>query len=75
MSDSENIEYWKSRLEGKTFVEEEGNHVNDQRVTASQLPAMHRVIRPGQPITKDFQMDRLNLQLDSDDKIRAVGFY
>ncbi len=37
-----------------------------QRDSGAQLV---RVIRPGQAVTKDFSPDRLNLDLDADDKV------
>ena len=49
---------------GKTYTVELGAEVQ----TASGAKAM-RAIRPGEAVTMDFRQDRLNLELDAQDKI------
>lgn len=74
MSDEADIEYWRSRLVGKTLVEEESSYSGDQFVKRSQLPKLHRVIPPGGIVTLDFRPDRLNLRVTASKAIQSVSF-
>lgn len=68
------IEYWESRLIGKTFVKEEESCSGDQYVKRSQLPAKNRVIGPGQFVTCDYISNRLNVRIDANNIIHSVKF-
>lgn len=53
---------------GKTYTVELGAEVQ----AASGAKAM-RAIRPGQAVTMDYRQDRLNLELDAQDKITRAS--
>ncbi|HRO14639.1 MAG TPA: I78 family peptidase inhibitor [Paracoccus sp. (in: a-proteobacteria)] len=39
------------------------------------LPAGSRVIEPGQPVTMDYRVDRLNIEIGTDGRIAKVACY
>ncbi|KAG6014608.1 hypothetical protein E4U41_004800 [Claviceps citrina] len=57
-------EEWQNKLVGKTLSDTEHNEV--------ELPAAHRVIRPGQMVTRDFDENRLSVYLAEDGTVSHV---
>ncbi|KAI5788246.1 hypothetical protein FPQ18DRAFT_344330 [Pyronema domesticum] len=49
---------WSTKLIGKNLEQEKD--------LKKQLPSNHRIIKPGQMVTMDFQDDRLNVNVDGD---------
>lgn len=52
---------------GHSFTVAMGNQIQQQAGARST-----RVIRPGQAVTMDYRSDRLNIELDAQDKIVAI---
>lgn len=52
---------------GRPFTEELSNEA--RTATAARTV---RVVRPGQAVTMDFRQDRLNIELDERDAVRAI---
>ncbi|PTB67662.1 hypothetical protein BBK36DRAFT_1116043 [Trichoderma citrinoviride] len=56
---------WANKLVGKTYSENESNETRD-------LPEVHRIIKPGSIVTKDFRPERLNIHLKEDGTVSHV---
>jgi hypothetical protein len=76
--DTLDIEQWKKRLVGKRFAED--NEVlppsisQDQVVRRRDLPKLHRIIKPKSMVTMDYRPERLNVNVDADNRIVSVRF-
>lgn len=60
---------WANKLVGKTFSESESN---ETMFCKKDLPETHRIIKPGQPVTRDFRPERLNVHLKEDGTVSHV---
>ncbi|KAI9470752.1 MAG: hypothetical protein EXX96DRAFT_511179 [Benjaminiella poitrasii] len=69
-------EEWERKLLGKILVQDDikTELSNDQIVKINELPEFHRVLRPGQPQTRDFRPNRLNVFVDDSYKIERVYY-
>jgi hypothetical protein len=76
--DESSAEYWKQRLVGKRFAEDDeilpADISQDQIVRRRDLPKTHRVIKPNEMITADYRSDRLNIRLDENNRIIRTDF-
>lgn len=78
MTNEPDVIYWRSRLLGKTFAEDEADRSSDhkdQTVAPSLLPGNCRIIKHGEPVTKDYHPDRLNIQLDENNNITSIDAF
>ncbi|PSR79288.1 translation machinery-associated protein 20 [Coniella lustricola] len=71
-------EQWTNKLVGKQLHDgHESNETTDldnhlQLFAKKELPESHRVIQPGQMVTKDFNPDRLNVHVKEDGTVSHV---
>ncbi|CAN8102116.1 unnamed protein product [Discula destructiva] len=63
-------EEWTNKLVGKKI--HEGEDSNETLFAKKSLPEKHRVIQPGQMVTKDFVEDRLNVHVGDDGTVSHV---
>lgn len=42
---------------------------------AKKFPAGTRIVGPGDPVTADYRADRLNIEINSDDRIEKIGCF
>ncbi|KAG5914465.1 hypothetical protein E4U53_004640 [Claviceps sorghi] len=66
---STKTEDWQNKLVGKKLSDTEHNEV---MFCKKDLPADHRVISPGQNVTRDFVEHRLNVYLGEDGTVSHV---
>ncbi|GAB0132288.1 hypothetical protein EsDP_00000729 [Epichloe bromicola] len=66
---SNKTEEWQNKLIGKKLSDTEHNEV---MFCKKELPAEHRVISPGQMVTRDFNENRLNVHLKEDGTVSHV---
>ncbi|KAL6880849.1 hypothetical protein J3F83DRAFT_8884 [Trichoderma novae-zelandiae] len=62
---------WANKLVGKTFSETE-TESNETTFCKRDLPEVHRIIKPGSIVTKDFRPERLNIHLKEDGTVSHV---
>ncbi|KAL6910207.1 hypothetical protein GGI43DRAFT_3653 [Trichoderma evansii] len=60
---------WANKLVGKTFSEDQSN---ETMFCKTDLPESHRIIKPGQFVTRDFRPERLNVHLKEDGTVSHV---
>lgn len=46
--------------------------IHEQMFCKKDLPETHRIIKPGQPVTRDFKPERLNVHLKEDGTVSHV---
>ncbi|KUI55860.1 hypothetical protein VP1G_03296 [Cytospora mali] len=63
-------EEWMNKLVGKKLSEQDAS--NETSFAKRELPESHRVIQPGQMVTKDFNPDRLNIHVQEDGTVSHV---
>jgi hypothetical protein len=77
-ADTSSIEYWKKKLIGKRFAEDNevlpANISKDQVVRRRELPKLHRIIKPGSMVTMDHRPNRLNVKVDKNNRIIDTYF-
>ncbi|KAK3398455.1 hypothetical protein B0T20DRAFT_411159 [Sordaria brevicollis] len=59
---------WMDKLCGKTL----GDEHSETTFCKKDLPEQTRVIKPGTMVTKDFNPDRLNVNVDDEGKVSHV---
>lgn len=57
---------------GQGFVGQPYSETLQSEARAATKSDAVRVIRPGQAVTMDYRIDRLNIELDADDKVAAI---
>ncbi|VUC26212.1 unnamed protein product [Clonostachys rosea] len=65
-----NVE-WQNKLVGKTLHDEE---TTETTFSKKELPEKHRIVKPGQMMTRDFRVDRLNVHVNDDNIVTKVNF-
>ncbi|KAJ1333965.1 Peptidase inhibitor I78 family [Microdochium nivale] len=60
---------WTTKLVGKTVTDDDHSESN---FCKKDLPEEHRVIRPGQPTTRDFRPNRLNVHVTEEGTVTHV---
>jgi hypothetical protein len=45
-----------------------------QTFSKKELPEKHRIVKPGQMMTRDFRVDRLNVHVNDDNIVTKVNF-
>ncbi|KAL1992353.1 hypothetical protein VTN49DRAFT_4385 [Thermomyces lanuginosus] len=71
-SNGNNRDEWLTKLVGKKLTDESTS--NELFFAKKDLPASHRVVKPGDMTTMDFRPDRLNIHVDDDGTVRDVKF-
>ncbi|KAL2004227.1 hypothetical protein VTN02DRAFT_5370 [Thermoascus thermophilus] len=64
-------EGWANRLMGKKITESTTDVTSFAR---RDLPESHRVIKPGDAVTRDYRPERLNVHVDEHGTVRDVQF-
>ncbi|QSS49224.1 peptidase inhibitor I78 family protein, nitrosative stress-induced transcript [Histoplasma capsulatum var. duboisii H88] len=70
VSDNERAS-WEAKLLGKKLTDSTSNNVS---FAMKDLPAVHRVIKPGMAMTMDYKPDRLNVHVDEDGTVTGVVY-
>ncbi|KJZ73314.1 hypothetical protein HIM_07318 [Hirsutella minnesotensis 3608] len=60
---------WTDKLVGKTLSDSESN---ETMFCKKDLPKEHRIVAPGDLVTKDFNENRLNIHLNEDGVVSHV---
>ncbi|TGZ85728.1 hypothetical protein EX30DRAFT_368798 [Ascodesmis nigricans] len=56
---------WSQKLVGKKIADaDDPSAASTEHVKRSELPAKHRVLKPGAMMTRDFMRERLNVHVD-----------
>ncbi|KAL2888646.1 Translation machinery-associated protein 20 [Ceratocystis lukuohia] len=63
---------WEKQLMGKTLNTD--GKTDELTFAVEDLPEVHRIIQPGQNVTRDTDENRLNVLLDGDGTVRNVYF-
>ncbi|PWY81881.1 hypothetical protein BO70DRAFT_41548 [Aspergillus heteromorphus CBS 117.55] len=63
---------WLNKLAGKTISEQGGGDATS--FAKQDLPKSHRIVRPGQPVTRDWNPERLNVHVSEEGTVQHVSF-
>ncbi|KAK2608499.1 hypothetical protein QQS21_002961 [Conoideocrella luteorostrata] len=66
---SNKTEEWQNKLVGKKLHDSEHN---ETMFCKKELPEHHRIIAPGQMVTRDFHENRLNVHVDESGTVTHV---
>ncbi|KAG2196482.1 hypothetical protein INT46_001227 [Mucor plumbeus] len=74
--ESKNSHEWEKKLIGKILLDDNTEHSfsNDEVVRMKDLPAYNRVLLPNSIMTRDYQIDRLNVHIDDNRKVERVYY-
>ncbi|KKA26303.1 hypothetical protein TD95_001770 [Thielaviopsis punctulata] len=70
--DANSQDAWQAKLMGKTLSTE--NSSSETVFAVKDLPEVHRIIQPGQNVTRDLNENRLNVCLDGDGLVHNVYY-
>ncbi|PYI03292.1 hypothetical protein BO78DRAFT_323136 [Aspergillus sclerotiicarbonarius CBS 121057] len=65
-----NHEEWLHKLAGKKITESS----DSDSFAKKDLPAGHRVIKPGDAVTMDFRPERLNVHVNDEGIVQDISF-
>jgi len=68
-NDGSKTDDWMNKLVGKKI----GDSHDETTFAKTDLPEQHRIIKPGQMVTKDFNENRLNVHVKEDGTVSHVN--